>query len=286
MSMLAADALANKSIVITGGGTGVGKAMAEHFAGLGATVHIWGRRETVLAEAAEPIGAHFQVVDVRDADAVSDAVDELWAARGPLTGVLNNAGANFVARTDKISHRAYRALTSTILDGSFHLTHAVGRRWIAEGLPGSVVSTLTTWVWTGSGFVTPAAMAKAGVHAMTMSLAAEWARFGIRLNAVAAGPFPTEFAWKVLSPTGDASVGATQKDRVPMGRFGELPELGNLMAFLFADGCDYLTGACIPIDGGQMLAGPGTLNDLAHLTPEQWDAATEAAKAAAAAAKN
>lgn len=283
--MLAADALANKSIVITGGGTGVGRAMAEHFAGLGATVHIWGRREAVLAEAAAQVGAHFQVVDVRDADGVAAAVDALWDAHGPLTGVLNNAGANFVAQTHEISHRAYRALTSTILDGSFHLTHAVGKRWIAEGLPGSVVSTLTTWVWTGSGFVTPAAMAKAGVHAMTMSLAAEWARFGIRLNAVAAGPFPTDFAWKVLAPTGDASVGATQADKVPMGRFGELPELGNLMAFLFADGCDYLTGACIPIDGGQMLAGPGTLNDLAHLTEQQWADATTAAKAAAAASK-
>jgi NAD(P)-dependent dehydrogenase (short-subunit alcohol dehydrogenase family) len=281
--MLLVDALAGKSIVVTGGGTGIGLAMATHFAELGATVHLWGRREGVLAEAVAGIGdaAHAQVVDVRDADAVDAAVDELWAAHGPLTGVLNNAGANFIAQTEQLSHRAFRALTSTIMDGSFHTTHAVGRRWIAEGLPGSVVSTLATWVWTGSAFVTPAAMAKAAVHSMTMSLAAEWARHNIRVNAVAPGPFPTDFAWSVLAPTGQAAVGATQADQIPAGRFGELAELGNLMAFLYADGCDYLTGATIPIDGGQMLAGPNTLADLARLSDEEWASATASAKAAA-----
>src|SRR5206468_13118690 len=143
--------------------------------------------------------------------------------------------------TESLSPRAFVAVTSTVMKGSFHTTHAAGRRWIEAGLPGSVLSTLTTWVWTGSAFVTPSAMAKAAVHSMTMSLAVEWARYGIRLNAVAPGPIPTDYAWEMLNPTENSSVGATQVDQVPAGRAGTIEELANLMMFLLSDACDYLT---------------------------------------------
>jgi NAD(P)-dependent dehydrogenase (short-subunit alcohol dehydrogenase family) len=172
------------------------------------------------------------------------------------------------------------------MNGSFNTTHAVGKRWIERELPGSVVSTLTSWVWTGSAFVVPSAMAKAAVHAMTMSLAVEWGRYGIRLNAIAAGPIPTDYAWEMLNPTSKSSVGATQADQVPLQRFGTVEELANLNIFLLSDACHYLTGHTIAMDGGQHLAGPGTFAGLTSLGDEDWaeiraqsQAASEAAKA-------
>ena len=279
--------LAGKRILITGGGTGLGRGVAGHLVAHGAEVHLWGRRLPVLEEAAAalPGEAHVQAVDVRDADAVDAAVDAIWAEHGPLTGLINNAAANFIAPTESLSARAFEAVTSTVMKGSFHTTHAVGRRWIADGLPGSVLSTLTTWVWTGSAFVVPSAMAKAAVHAMTMSLAVEWARYGIRLNALAPGPIPTEYAWEMLNPTEQSSVGATQVDAIPAGRAGTIEELANLTMFLLSDACDYLTGQTIAMDGGQMLAGPGTFAGLTSMTAQDWAAAREASKAASAAAK-
>ncbi|OLM09269.1 MULTISPECIES: SDR family oxidoreductase [unclassified Pseudonocardia] len=286
------DLLAEKRILITGGGTGLGRGIAGHLVRHGAQVHLWGRRLAVLEEAAAeasailPGSVHVQTVNVRDGDAVDAAMSELWAKHGPLTGVVNNAAANFIAPTESLSHRAFDAVSSTVMNGSFHTTHAAGRRWIAEGLPGSVLSTLTTWVWTGSAFVTPSAMAKAAVHAMTMSLAAEWGRHGIRLNAVAPGPIPTEYAWAMLNPTEQSSVGATQADQIPMGRMGTVEELANLTMFLMSDACDYLTGQTIAMDGGQMLAGPGTFAGLSSMTPDDWAAARERSKAAAQASKD
>jgi NAD(P)-dependent dehydrogenase (short-subunit alcohol dehydrogenase family) len=285
------DLLSGKRILITGGGTGLGRAVARHLVDHGAAVHLWGRREGVLAEAAaeasqdRPRAVHHQTVDVRDGDGVDAAMGELWDAHGPLTGVLNNAAANFIAPTESLSPRAFDAVTSTVMKGSFHTTHAAGRRWIEQGLPGSVLSTLTTWVWTGSAFVTPSAMAKAAVHSMTMSLAAEWARFGIRLNAMAPGPIPTDYAWQMLNPTDESAVGATQSDQIPMGRMGTVEELANLTMFLLSDACDYLTGQTIAMDGGQMLAGPGTFAGLTSLSAEEWEAARERSKAASAASK-
>jgi NAD(P)-dependent dehydrogenase (short-subunit alcohol dehydrogenase family) len=284
-------ALAGKRILITGGGTGLGRGVAGHLVAHGAQVHLWGRRLSVLEEAAaEAAGdrkdsVHVQAVDVRDADAVEAAVATIWADHGPLTGLINNAAANFIAPTESLSTRAFEAVTSTVMKGSFHTTHAVGRRWIADRLPGSVLSTLTTWVWTGSAFVVPSAMAKAAVHAMTMSLAVEWARYGIRLNALAPGPIPTEYAWEMLNPTDKSSVGATQVDAIPAGRAGTIEELANLTMFLLSDACDYLTGQTIAMDGGQMLAGPGTFAGLTSMTPQDWAAAREASKAASAASK-
>ena len=206
MSIYAPDVLAGKRILITGGGTGLGRGVAARLVAHGAQVHIWGRREKVLAEAVVEISAghagaaHHQSVNVRDFEAVSAAVAHIWAEYGPLTGVLNNAAANFIAPTATLSPRAFEAVTSTVMTGSFNTTLAVGKRWIAEGLKGSVLSNLTTWVWSGSAFVVPSARAKAAVHAMTMSLAVEWGRYGIRLNALAPGPIPTEYAWEMLNP--------------------------------------------------------------------------------------
>ena len=285
------DLLTGKRVLITGGGTGLGRGVARHLVDHGAEVHLWGRRETVLKEAAEeaaanrPGAAHYETVDVRDADRVGEAVAGIWSEHGPVTSVVNNAAANFIAPTATISARAFEAISSTVMNGSFHTTHAVGRRWIDEGLPGTVLSTLTTWVWTGSAFVVPSAMAKAAVHSMTMSLAVEWARHGIRLNAVAPGPIPTDYAWEMLNPTETSAVGATQADQIPMGRMGSVQELANLTMFLLSDACEYLTGQTIAMDGGQMLAGPGTFAGLTSLSDQDWADIKERSKAASATSK-
>jgi len=286
------DTLAGKSILITGGGTGLGRGVAKHLVEHGARVHLWGRREAVLEEAKDHAGqsapgqVHTQTADVKDYTSVEAAVDRIWQDHGPLTGVINNAAANFIAQTKDLSPNAFDAVSSTVMKGSFHTTHAVGKRWIAEGLPGSVLSTLTTWVWTGSAYVVPSAMGKSAVNAMTMSLAVEWAKHGIRLNAIAPGPIPTEYAWSMLNPTENSSSGATQSDSVPAGRPGTIDELANLTIFLMSDGCDYLTGQTIAMDGGQMLAGPGTFAGLTSMTDNDWAEAREKSKAASAASKS
>ncbi|WP_040795748.1 SDR family oxidoreductase [Nocardia higoensis] len=290
-STFSSDLLSGKSILITGGGTGLGRGVARHLVEHGAQVHLWGRRAAVLAEAAEEASGgragtvHYHTVDVRDYDNVDETMGRIWAEHGPLTGVLNNAAANFIAQTKDLSPRAFSAITGTVMNGSFHTTHAAGKRWIAEGLRGSVLSTLTTWVWTGSAFVVPSAMAKAAVHSMTMSLAVEWAKYGIRVNAVAPGPIPTDYAWEMLNPTDKSSVGATQADQIPAGRTGTIEELANLTMFLLSDACDYLTGQTIAMDGGQMLAGPGTFAGLNSLTDADWQQIKETSKAASEASK-
>lgn len=286
-----ADTLAGKRILITGGGTGLGRAVAKYLVDHGADVHLWGRRAAVLEEAAaeasagRPDSVTFDTVDVRDGAAVDDAMERIWVEHGPLTGVTNNAAANFIAPTKNLSPRAFEAVSGTVMNGSFHTTTSAGRRWIRDGLPGSVVSTLTTWVWTGSAFVVPSAMGKAAVHAMTMSLAVEWAKHNIRVNAVAPGPIPTDYAWQMLNPTDKSSVGATQADQIPAGRMGTVEELENLTIFLHSDACNYLTGQTIAMDGGQMLAGPGTFAGLNSLSDDDWDEIREQSKAATASSK-
>jgi NAD(P)-dependent dehydrogenase (short-subunit alcohol dehydrogenase family) len=208
-------------------------------------------------------------------------IDAIWA-HGPLTGLINNAAANFIAPTKSLSPRGYDAIRSTVMDGAFYMTLEIGKRWIAEGIRGSVVSNLVTWIWTGSPFVVPSAMAKTAIHAMTMSLAVEWAPYGIRLNATAPGPFPTESAWEKLSPIPGVNAGATSDEEVPMGRYGQMHELQNLVTFLMADGCDYLTGQTIGIDGGHHLAAPSTFAALNKVDDETWAQAREAIKAATA----
>ena len=271
------DVLAGKRILITGGGTGLGKELARHFVAHGAAVHICGRREGVLRDAVAELQAsalhggkvEHHICDVREAEQIEAMVERIWAG-GPLTGLVNNAAANFISPSIDISPRGFAAVRSTVMDGALFATLACGRRWIAQGLPGSVVSMLVTWVWTGSAYVLPSAMAKTAVHAMTMSLAVEWGRHNIRVNAVAPGPFPTESAWEKLAPIPKANVGAASADEVPMRRFGRMPELCNLLTFLQADGCDYLTGQNIAIDGGHHLAAPSTFAALGQLTPADW----------------
>ncbi|HEY2659594.1 MAG TPA: SDR family oxidoreductase [Caulobacteraceae bacterium] len=278
------DCLAGKSILVTGGGSGLGREIAQALSAHGARVHICGRREALLWAAADTIKAHTgrrvfpHVCNIRDPEAIETMLDDIWA-EGPLTGLLNNAAANFIAPTKSLSPRAYEAVRSTVMDGSFYVTLGAGKRWIAAGLPGSVVSNLVTWVWTGSPFVVPAAMAKTALHAMTMSLAVEWARYGIRLNATAPGPFPTDGAWEKLNPLPQTKAGATSDDQVPMRRFGQMHELQNLIIFLMADGCDYLTGQTIAIDGGHHLAAPSTFADLTELSDETWAEARQAIRA-------
>ena len=287
-STFRADVLAGKRILITGGGTGLGKELARHFVAHGAAVHICGRREAVLQAAVTELqaatqhggSAEYHLCDVREAEQIEAMVERIWQG-GALTGLVNNAAANFIAPSTEISPRGFAAVRSTVMDGALFSTLACGRRWIAQGLPGSVVSMLVTWVWTGSAYVLPSAMAKTAVHGMTMSLAVEWGKHNIRVNAVAPGPFPTESAWEKLAPTPKANVGAASADEVPMQRFGRMPELCNLLTFLQADGCDYLTGQNIAIDGGHHLAAPSTFAALGQLTPADWAEAKAVVRARA-----
>jgi NAD(P)-dependent dehydrogenase (short-subunit alcohol dehydrogenase family) len=282
------DALQGKRILITGGGTGLGKEFAKVLSAHGASVHICGRRPEVLdatitelaVTAAHGGSVKYHVCDVRQPDQIEAMVDAIWK-EGPLTGLINNAAANFISPSVDVSPRGFDAVRSTVLDGALHSTLACGRRWIAEGLPGSVVSVLVTWVWTGSPYVLPSAMSKAALHSMTMSLAVEWGKHNIRVNAVAPGAFPTEGAWEKLAPIPKANVGAASSAQVPMGRFGRMGELCNFMMFLQGDGCDYLTGQTIAIDGGHHLAAPSTFAELEKLTPDDWAQARELVRAKA-----
>lgn len=290
MDIFRDDALTGKNILVTGGGGGLGKEIASALSAKGAVVHICGRRLNLLQDAAAQIGSktghavHAHACDVRDADAMDAMIEEIWQD-GPLTSLVNNAAANFIAPTKDLSARGFRAITSTVMDGSFHATLSCGKRWIRDEIAGAVVSNLVTWVWTGSAFVVPSAMAKTALHAMTMSLAVEWGPYGIRLNATAPGPFPTPGAWEKLSPIPGVESSATTFDTIPARRYGEMPELTNLITFLLSDGCNYLTGQTIAIDGGQHLASPSTFADLSNLTPEQWQAAREAIEASTAKSK-
>jgi NAD(P)-dependent dehydrogenase (short-subunit alcohol dehydrogenase family) len=271
--MFQADLFAGKRFLVTGGGTGLGRAMAERFLELGAEVIICGRRGAVLEQSAEEMmAAHggtvtTHTVDIRDADAIEAMADAIWRD-GPLHGLVNNAAGNFIARTKDLTPNGFDAIANTVLHGTFYVTNACGKRWIAAGDPGSIVSIVATWVWTGSPFVIPSAMSKAGIAAMTKSLAVEWGAHGIRLNAIAPGPFPTEGAWARLSPTDKMERDYTKS--VPMGRPGEMSELTNLASFLLADHCAYLTGAIIPIDGGQYLDGAGTFARMRELDDQDW----------------
>jgi NAD(P)-dependent dehydrogenase (short-subunit alcohol dehydrogenase family) len=284
------DALDGYRILITGGGSGLGAEMALHLAEHGADVHLWGRRESALAETRERIEAtapgrvHSQTVNVRDAESVDEAMEQLWQEHGPLTGLINNAAANFIAPAETISPNGYEAISSTVMDGSYFTTQAAGRRWIASGRRGSVLSTVTTWVWTGSAYVVPSAMSKAAVDSMTKSLAVEWAKYGIRLNAVAPGPFPTDFTWQVLG-IDNAANALSAEAGMPTGRTGQMSELANLVLFLISDAADYVTGQTIAIDGAQMYAGPGTFASLSAMSDADWEAARSAAKKATAESK-
>ena len=271
--MFKKDLLKNKRILVTGGGTGLGKEMASHYAEHGAELYICGRRLNVLEETANELKekfnakVHFETLDIRASKDVDDYIERIFE-EGPLDGLVNNAAGNFISPTKDLSHKGFDAIANIVFHGTFYITHSVGRRWIDLGHRGSIISILTTWVWTGSPYVVPSAMSKSGLNAMTQSLAAEWGKYNIKVNAIAPGPFPTKGAWDRLNPGGndEGSMGS-----VPLGRVGEMVELQNLATFLMADGCDYLTGQTIGIDGAQYLTGGGTFSALDKLSDDDWE---------------
>jgi len=276
-------------ILVTGGGTGLGQAMAERFLALGADVAICGRRKAVCDATADAWRAQFPErridtfgVDIRVAQAVDEMVEALFASGG-LTGLVNNAAGNFIAPTESLSPRAFDAIANIVFHGSFYVTQAVGKRWVAQAKAGtwkhgqpcrSVMSIITTWVDNGSPYVVPSAMSKAGIDVMTKSLAVEWAKYGVRLNAVGPGEIPTEGMSKRLNPGEEP--GARSKARNPMARAGLMSELQNLASFLMAPGkCDWLTGQSIMMDGGSALATGGNFYELRDWSDADWQAARE-----------
>lgn len=276
--MFQRNLLTGKRILVTGGGSGLGKEIAAKYLQLGADLYICGRREVVLKETAEELmstyggSVKYHDVDIRNAEAVDEMIDAIWQ-EGPLTGLVNNAAGNFVSRTEDLSSRGFDAIANIVLHGTFYVTQSIGKRWIAGSHHGSVVSILVTWVFNGGPFVVPSSMAKAGVHAMTKSLAIEWGRHGIRLNAIAPGVFPTEGMSKRLYP-GREDAGRADGSS-PMGRAGDMHELQNLATFLMADGCEWLTGQTLTIDGANSLATGGNFYHFKDWTDEDWTRARE-----------
>ena len=268
--------MAGERILVTGGGTGLGREMAEAFLKLGATVYICGRRQNKLDEtAAELTAAHGGKIvgmacDIRDADAIHAMVDSIWADGGALTGVVNNAAGNFISRTEDLSVNGFNAIADIVMRGTFYVTLDIGKRLIAEKKKASFLSILTTWVWSGSAFVVPSAMSKTAINAMTQSLATEWGRYGLRFNAIAPGLFPTKGMSARLHPGGAG--GNSGNNLNPMGRAGEMHELANLAVFLMGPGAEYVNGQTIAIDGAGFQANGGTFYPMLQgLGDAEWE---------------
>ena len=274
--MFEIDLLKGKTIIITGGGTGLGKSMAVRFAELGANLVLTSRRQDVLDETSGEIkqatGAKILTVaaDIRSPEQVANMVAQSVSRFKKIDGLLNNAAGNFISPTEKLSENAFKTIVDIVLLGSFNCTLNAGREMIKSG-GGNILSIVTTYAWTGSGYVVPSASAKAGVLAMTRSLAVEWAKYNIRSNAIAPGPFPTKGAWSRLVPPG-LNIEKKMKERVPMKRFGKHEELANLAAYLMADGSAYINGDVITIDGGEWLKGAGQFNALDKVPQLAWKA--------------
>jgi NAD(P)-dependent dehydrogenase (short-subunit alcohol dehydrogenase family) len=274
--------LKDRVALITGGGTGLGLSMAERFGELGANLCLVSRGEAHLGEAAAKLSSRgFKVVtaaaDVREYDQVEAAVAQAVAAFGRVDILINNAAGNFLSPTEKLSPRAFNAVVGIVLNGTFNATLAVGKQMIQQG-GGRILNIVTNYAETGSAFVVPSACGKAGVLAMTRSLAVEWARYNIRVNAVAPGPFPTKGAWAALLPSPELEDEA--RELIPLKRFGRIEELTNLTAYLVSDYADYINGDCITIDGAQWLRGAGMFNHLTEMSQDAWDAYSAASKAA------
>ena len=274
--MFQSDLLQSKNIFLTGGGSGLGRSMALHFAKLGARLFLIGRRPDPLKSVCDEIQqaggtAAFASCDVRDYAAVEAAATVAESKIGEINTLVNNAAGNFMARTEKLTPNAFNAVVGIVLTGSFNCTQIFGKRWIERKQPGNVLSIVTTYAAAncGSGFVVPSACAKAGVLAMTTSLAVEWGRYNIRLNAIAPGPFPTEGAWSRLMPSSEME--KHRQEMHPMKRWGRHEELTNLAAFLLSDMSPYINGECVVIDGGLWLRGAGEFNELALLSDRDWE---------------
>lgn len=275
--MLKENALKDKVIAITGGGTGLGRSMGEYFLQLGASLAICGRREDVLAKAAKEMmeanggEVHTFSCDVRNYDEVEGFLKSIIERFGKVDVLLNNAAGNFISPTERLSAGAFDAIIDIVLKGTKNCTLAFGKHWIQNEQTNQVVlSIVTTYAQTGSAFVVPSAMAKAGVLAMTRSLAVEWAKYGIRFNAIAPGPFPTKGAWSRLLP-GNISEKLNLEAEIPLRRSGERQELANLAAYLVSDFAAYMNGEVVTIDGGEWLQGAGQMNFLEAIGKEQWD---------------
>jgi NAD(P)-dependent dehydrogenase (short-subunit alcohol dehydrogenase family) len=291
-SMLKDGLLKGKRILITGGGSGLGREMAFKYAELGADLFLCGRRKDVVEKTAREIReAHgvkvrADAVDIRNADQVDSYVQSIWDDGGPLDGLMNNAAGNFISRTEDLSHRGFDAIANTVMHGTFYVTHSVGRRWVAQaqqirmygGQPPtrSVVSILVTWVFNGGPFVVPSAMAKSAIANMTKSLAVEWGRWGVRLNAIAPGEFPTQGMNARLSP-GQKTTGREEAN--PMQRVGRMSELQNLSGFLMAEGADWMTGQVITIDGANSLATGGNFYHYRSYGDDDWNRVRETIRA-------
>jgi NAD(P)-dependent dehydrogenase (short-subunit alcohol dehydrogenase family) len=273
--MFQADLLQDKVILVTGGGTGLGRAMGERFLELGAKVAICGRRQEVAEQAAADMarssgGETFATrCDVRHADQVETMMDAVIGRFGRIDVLVNNAAGNFISPTERLSPRAVDAVLGIVLHGTFYCTLALGKRWLEQGQPGTMLNIVTTYAWTGSGYVVPSAAAKAGVLALTRSLAVEWGPHGIRQVAIAPGPFPTEGASTRLMPRPEMQEQFLINN--PLRRVGQMAELTNLAAYLISDAAGYINGEVVTIDGGEWIGGAGEFNKLSELTSQEWD---------------
>ena len=265
--------LKGKNIIVTGGGTGLGKSMATRFAELGANLVITSRREGVISEAAKELqksGGKVVAIpcDVRDPEQVEAMVEQTVKELGSVDILLNNAAGNFISPTENLSPNAFKTVIDIVLNGTFHCTQAAGKV-MRKNKSGIILNIVTTYAWTGSGYVVPSACAKAGVLAMTRSLAVEWAKYGIRTVAIAPGPFPTKGAWSRLAPQG-LGIDKKMKARIPLKRVGEHIELANLASYLISDQAAYINGEVVTIDGGEWLQGAGEMNELEKIPKAAW----------------
>ena len=274
--MLKEDSLKDKVIVVTGGGTGLGRAMSKYFLQLGASVVITSRKIDVLNETAKELAEETKgnvlpvQCDVTDYKQVENLLKNTLEKFGKIDVLVNNAAGNFISPTERLSNRAFDIIINIVLKGTYNCTLAFGKHWINKKSEGTVLNIVTTYAWTGSAYVVPSACAKAGVLALTRSLAVEWAKYGIRSNAIAPGAFPTKGAWDRLLP-GELKDKFDFKNKVPLKRVGEHQELANLAAFLVSDFSSYINGEVITIDGGEWLKGAGQFNMLEAIPEEMWD---------------
>ncbi len=274
--MLKENSLNGKTIIVTGGGSGLGKSMSEYLLSLGANIVITSRREDLLKKVANNMMKEFGgkvlpiTCDVRNPDLVSKVIDESYSEFKKVDCLLNNAAGNFISPTERLSTRAFDAVIDIVLKGTINFSLLLGKKWIKQKEPGNILNIVTTYAWTGSGYVVPSACAKAGVLSLTRSLAVEWAKYNIRSNAIAPGPFPTKGAWERLLP-GDLKDKFDPSKKVPLKRVGEHHELANLAAYLVSDFSSYINGEVITIDGGEWLKGAGQFNNLEKVSDEMWD---------------
>lgn len=274
--MLKPGSLAGKTIIITGGGTGLGRSMGKYFLELGANLVITSRKLDIIQKTAEELrtdtGGKVLAVpcDVRKYEEIENVIRETESTFGSIHGVLNNAAGNFISPTERLSHRAFDIVVDIVLKGTYYTTLAAGKNWIAKKQPGVFLNIVTTYAWTGSGYVVPSACGKAGVLALTRSLAVEWAKYNIRSNAIAPGPFPTKGAWSRLLP-GDLVKKFDPAERIPLKRVGEHQELANLAAYLMSDYSAYVNGEVITIDGGEWLRNGGEFSHLEAIPDNLWD---------------